>query len=339
MKNSLVDLYRSIDENVRTVYVFPRIKNYSKHNPYLKVLYNDLILPSRENVGIKCTSPHPMLPVFILKRMFGEKSIVHYHWLEFSDPRGLLVLLWKLCSLLIYKLLGGNIVWTVHNQFPHRKNFLYLNRFFYRLMAIIAIKIHVHCNEAVDKMSSILKVDKDKFYIIGHPLFPVNIIDKKSARDYIRQKLCFDIDISKPIFLMYGSIGRYKGTIAAIQACKKNNCQLIIAGKVVKGEKSYLKGIELLIRNSKEIYLRPFFQTLEDEKYLFNAADCTIFNFREILSSGSVMLAISYRKDIIMPNIGCLKELSGKGIYKFNSQNELEQQLNKYINSFIPGSI
>ena len=135
------------------------------------------------------------------------------------------------------------------------------------------------------------------------------------------------LDPSKPAFIMYGAIAAYKGILDVMKLFIKNNHQLIIAGLIKKGEKRYLKEIETLLENIPNIFLVHHFISQEEEKSLFSAVDCAIFNFKEILSSGSVMLALSYKKDVIIPNIRFLQELAGPHIYKFNSYNELKDQI------------
>lgn len=327
MQTKLVELYRSIDNNVRKIYVFPRIKLMSKYNPYLELFYSDFLSPSKNNTNIVCTSPHPLLPLFVMKKLFGERSIVHHHWLEFSDFQGLLVLLWKMGTLLLYKFTGGNIVWSVHNKYPHRNKHLFINSFFQRLMASIAVKIHVHCKEAVTIMIPILKAAPDKFCIIEHPIYSVKRIDHGQARTYLVKEIIQNINTSKPLFLMFGNIAEYKGIIDIIPIIEEDIGQLIIAGKCKKGETIYLHRIEKAVAGKKHIHLINRFISKEEEIYLFNAIDCVIFNFSDILSSGSVILALSYKKDMVVPNIGCLKELSGPNIFKFNSQSELKNQI------------
>ena len=335
MKSTLPDLYRSIDKSIRTLYVFPRIPLSSIWNPYLSLLYKDFLVPENNTTGIICKSPHPLLPVFIIKRLFGERSVVHYHWLEFSDIPGFIILLWKLFLLLTYRAVGGKIVWTIHNRRPHRNKYALLNSLFYRVMAKLAQKIHVHNNEAVQSMAQILYVQEDKFYVIEHPRYPVTLIKKEKAINWLRQNMRIPLDNTKPLFLMYGFIAPYKGTALAVQACIKNNLQLIVAGECLKGEEAYLKYIKALINNNKNTSLRQDFLSAEDEMYLFNAADCVVFNFKDILSSGSVILAQCYKKDIILPDVGCLKEMEGDDIFKFTTTDELEQQLIAYSKSTV----
>lgn len=333
MKLTLPDLYRSIDQNIQTLYVFPRIHRSSVWNPYLSLLYKDFLVTGNNSAGITCNSPHPLLPIFIVKKLLGEKSIVHYHWLDFSTITGFITLLWKMSLLLMYKAMGGNIVWTVHNMRPHTSAFPMLNNWFYQLMAATATRIHVHCKEAIHIMVPILQAKEEKFCVIEHPYYPVNIIEKDKAINHLRRNMCVTWDFSKPLFLMYGVIASYKGIIPVIKLSIKNNHQLIIAGRDLKGEGAYLNQIRSLVDDKRNITLLHNFFSKEDEKYLFNAVNCVVFNYTETISSGSVILARCYKKDILIPDIGCLKEINGNGVYKFNSLDELEKQLIDYSQS------
>jgi hypothetical protein len=327
MSKKLLELYRSIDKNVEVIYVFPNIERSSEHNPYLTLLYNDFLLKSRKQTSVKCISAHPLFPVFILKKIFGEKSIIHYHWFEFSDIRGFFVLIWKLSLIMIFKLFNGHIVWTIHNKHLHSKKYLKCNLYLRKIMAKIAAGLHVHCQEAISVMAPVLNVHDNKFHIVEHPFYPVVITDYHKARRQLQSVLFPSININRPIFLMYGNIGKYKGIIDIIPLISDEMGQLIIAGKCKKGEEKYLEDIENTRGGKKNIYLLKRFIEKNEEKLLFNASDCVLFNFHDILSSGSVMLALSYKKSIILPESICFSNLSDMSILKFNSREELKKNL------------
>ncbi len=323
MKITLQELYQSIDKNVSTVYVIPRIEIFSIHNPYLRLFYKEFLTTGTKS-NIRVVSPHPLVPTFLFKRLFGEKSIVHYHWIQFYSIGGFFVLLGKMTCVLLYKTLGGKIIWSVHNKHLHSKKYLRLNTFFRKLMAKKADQLHVHCEEAARVMAPILKVPEEKFVIIEHPLYPVTTIDKKEAQIYCRNNLVQECDFTEPVFLMYGNIGEYKGITEVISLFTEDTGQLIISGNCKEGEHQYLERIKSGVAARKNIYLVNRFLSKEEEMYLFNAVDCVLFNFQDMLTSGSIMLALSYKKEIIVPYIGCVKNISGPGINTFTTSDELQ---------------
>ncbi|MDE3058988.1 MAG: hypothetical protein KGJ59_13640, partial [Bacteroidota bacterium] len=58
-----------------------------------------------------------------------------------------------------------------------------------------------------------------------------------------------------------------------------------------------------------------------DIPLFLNSADYLLFNFSDILTSAGVALALSYKKKIITPSMGCLQELSGNACIKFETGN------------------
>lgn len=329
MENSISDLYKLTTTNVRKVYVFPRILSSSQFNPYLQLLYEEF-LEGENRGGIDVSSPHPLIPVFIFKRIFLEKSIVHYHWLEFSSMKGFFIVFWKMFLLVCYKITGGKIVWTPHNKQPHAKRYFVINMLLYRLMAKMATRIHVHCNEAIKTLIPILQVPEKKFYVVRHPDYKVKIISQKLAIEHIQKS--FSITLYKrPVFLVYGYIAEYKGILEVLPFFIGRDCSLIIAGKCKKGEEAYLDRIVKIVNNISNIILIEQFLSSQNEMHLFNASDCVVFNLKDFLSSGSVVLARSYKKMILVPDTGCCKDLDDCGVYKFSTLDEFGETVNTLV--------
>jgi hypothetical protein len=65
----------------------------------------------------------------------------------------------------------------------------------------------------------------------------------------------------------------------------------------------------------------------EDVPYFLNSADYTIFNYRNTLTSGGIILAINYNKKIIAPASGCIKEMKYPGLIKFNRKDITLEQI------------
>ncbi|MCD6460335.1 hypothetical protein J7L67_06675 [bacterium] len=65
-----------------------------------------------------------------------------------------------------------------------------------------------------------------------------------------------------------------------------------------------------------------------------NCADFVVLPFRKIFTSGSVMLALSFSKPVIVPAIGPITELLGKTkniLYNVSKENSLLDALTKAI--------
>ena len=323
--------YIELVPGIQKVYIIPKMPEISEDsglNNYLYLLNQEIIDHQAE--GITLESFSFFNPLIVLKKFLGEKSLIHHHWYEFPDMRGLLIILWKTFWMIIYRLAGAKIIWTVHNQYPHLHKYRKLNIILRKLWTKIPNKLHVHCRSAIDIMSPILNVSPDKFIVFPHPDYPVKIVDKsKSVSELNRKYFNEYLSSSKTIFLMFGYVAEYKGILEVVRTFKrlKNNDKvLIIAGAPKRGNEKYISLLKNEIQDVENIY--TYFDLIpeKDISLFYNATDYVVFNYHEILSSGSVVLAMNYQKKIILSPKGCLKELKktgGKNITFFHDIEEL----------------
>jgi len=330
--STLLSNYLKIEPKLETVYVYPSFDQKVLVNDYLQLLYHPL-LKNDFNVNLKSISIN-RFPLLFFKRIKGEKIILHHHWYEANNAKKLFQLLWRTFWIIIFRMVGGKVVWTVHNKYPHVRKYLKLNKFLRTIFAKIATKLHVHCDYAVGEMSQILKVKKNKFFVVEHPFYRVNIIEREKAIKELR--ICYPellIETSDIVFLAFGQIAPYKGLLSTIELFTQleGNFKLIIAGKTKKGSDQYTAQLKKLAEKDERIFILNKFIDDKETDLLFNSANYAIFNFTDILTSGGVMLALSYKKSVIIPNIGCLKDLQGESILKFNTISELEEILRNII--------
>ncbi len=242
--------------------------------------------------------------------------------------------IWKICLLSIYRVAGGKIVWTAHNIEPHFPKYRRLNRGLRRLWAKLPHKIHVHCHYAVTVMAVFLNVDHKKFFVAEHPVYPAKIIPKSNARKALL-KIIPELTTTegKTFYLMIGYIAAYKGIreIIEIFLTLPVNQVLIIAGLVKKNEEPYFQQLQYLKKGKSNIVLYPNYIVDEELSVMLSAVDYVVFNFSVILTSGSVALAQSYQQKIIIPNIGCMQELKGADVIKFNTPQELQQLFTDFL--------
>jgi glycosyltransferase involved in cell wall biosynthesis len=328
----LLKEYRDLCENVQKIYVVPLINFSFKKTSYLYLLYKNFIEEKEKyNLDIESLSIFA-LPKIVLSRFINRKSLLHYHWLEISDLQSLSGMIWKLFWITVFKLINGKIIWTIHNTMPHSSNYILLNRAVRKYMAHLADRLQVHCKSAVNIMSPLLNVGKDNFFIIEHPVFPVENMEKNKAVYFLNKKFFHGKILSNDkLFLMFGEIAAYKGIKEVIEIFNylEQDKKLIIAGTVKKGNEKYYSEMLSLIKNDKQILIESKRINDEDVPVFFNSIDFVLFNFRDVLTSGSVVLALNYKKDVIIPQMGCLNEIVGKNVIKFKTQEELKNILTK----------
>ena len=325
---NLQSVYKKLVPDIKTLFVIPLVRYEYPKSDYLYLFYKDLI-ESNDPPQVKSISAVAHIK-FVLSRLSRNPSIVHYHWLEFQDKRALLGMVYKWICLYFYKLLGGRLVWTIHNKMPHDRRYFRGNFLLRKWMAIKSDKLHVHCETAADEMSEFFNVSRNKFVIIPHPEFPAKLIPHAAAAEAINQRFNLNLKGTDSIYLTFGNISTYKGIpeIARIFKSLKPGKKLIIAGPVKKGHMQVYKEIKAIQEDAENIHIIPKFISEECVAEFFNAADYAVFNYKDILTSGGVELARSYRKKIILPLTGCLKELEDlPNIIPFKTSEELKEIL------------
>lgn len=310
------------------LYVVPLIRYSYKKSDYLYLLYHDIIENRADRFDVISTSVWKHLH-FVFKSLFSKHVILHYHWLECTDVKSLAGMTYKLICIFLFKATGGHLVWTVHNKMPHDKTFRQLNYRIQSWMASRADIIHVHCKSAINEISRFYDQPTTKFRVVEHPTFPSKKIKRDDARLKLNSERNLSLKTSDTIFLMFGNISSYKRiddvcrTFTNLPSHKK----LLIVGPVKKGQMSHFNSIKKLANDRNNILLIPHFISEKMVPYYMNAADCAVFNYRQILTSGGVELARSYNRPILAPGMGCLNELDEKNVTLFNSQEQLNQLL------------
>jgi beta-1,4-mannosyltransferase len=333
-KPDLTELYTSLNKNVEKVFVVPKINYSLRETDYLCRLYADFLEDPQSKIRIKSLSvfTHPKI---FFSYIFNRKIVLHYHWFEAQDVKSFAGIFWKLFWIILYKIIGGKVVWTIHNKYPHTPNFKSFNKSIRKVMARIADKLHVHCTAAIGIMEKVLNVNRDKFVVINHPSFISRKYSREEAAEKIEKNYNLKIGNDDKIFLMFGNIASYKGILETAE-CFLNlpaNKKLLIVGGVKKGNAEYFSKIFNLSSKSKNIKIIEKIISEDEVPIFFNLTDYIIFNYRQVLTSGGIFLALNYDKKVIAPSIGCIPELENSNIVLFDHSDSNEKTLLKLLQS------
>src|SRR5690606_21803496 len=160
-------------------------------------------------------------------------------------------------------------------------------------------------------------VPKEKTVIIPHGHY-VGIYTNKISKQQARQNL--SIPANAFVFAFVGQIRPYKGIenllISFTQITQAYpNAFLIIAGKtLLPYKKDQIKSMVSFLNNV--IIVEDFIEDNDLQLY-FNAADFIVTPYTDILTSGSVLNAISFSKPVIAPSIGMIPEVVEDGVSGF----------------------
>ena len=236
----------------------------------------------------------------------------------------------KCFKLFMLKLFHKKVLFVLHNKKPHTKskNDKYSNLSIKLMKKLLKIsyKIIILCDESKNVLKSLCK-DKtfyeQKIFKIQHPnyigVYPVT------------KKEFFSLSNDSLKILYIGQINQYKNIdllINAVNSLEDYAIHLHIAGNCKNEEyKEYL----LQSAINKNISFDFRFIPDTDLVNIMTEFDIIVlpYSYESSLNSGTIFLAFSYKKTVIAPMIGTLKEFSDKSFfYGYDYKNDAEHQEN-----------
>jgi beta-1,4-mannosyltransferase len=246
-----------------------------------------------------------------------SSDILHIQWPEHILTPGVSYASTKFYSIRInlrkailsfYKLLGGKIIWTVHNLEPHgekqKKRFSEIINF---LSKHLDGWISLTNVGSIEIQKRYPKFKNIPHVVIPHPEYRTCYPNDHKVRE---SKISLNISPNSKVFLFFGNISTYKNVPSLVSEFlkhKDNQTILIIAGKTYNSE--IRDKILSLIKNNNRIRFDDEWISDSKVQTYFNAADVTIIPYRDNLNSGVAFLSLSFNKPICCPNTPTFIEL------------------------------
>lgn len=249
-----------------------------------------------------------------LKQNLGRGDAVHIHWPSFlykPDARG-----WSalhsfarfLLLLVIIRLRRARIFWTAHNLMPHvRSSPPFLDVLGRRTIIAVSTAIFVHGPEALNVLCSEFPRCRRKAVLIPHGHW-IGRYGPRLERETARKML--GIPAEGCMYLLFGQCKPYKnldGMIRAFFNAKDAEDTLVIAGSF--SDERFEARIMEMASKDRNIIVRPGFVADEDVGVYLSAANVMCMPYREILTSGTAMLAMSYGLPTISVDRGYLRDV------------------------------
>ncbi|CAN5568013.1 glycosyltransferase [soil metagenome] len=282
-------------------------------NPYQHQLASGL---SRHGVRVRMArgymQPFPFLQA-VMRR--PRPSVFHLHWTQpylYWPRTGRMsrLLGWRLLvQVRLLRRLGIRIVWTVHNMAAHERDDIGAELGVSRRLAGLCDALIVHCEAARQLVIETLAIPVERqpsVVVVPHGNY-IEAYPQTTSRQAARASFGFSDE--QRVLLLMGSLRAYKGTtdlLDAFAAIDGPDVRLLIAGKPFTTELS--EEIGRLVAADPRVTARlEFVPTDEIERYLL-AADAAVAPFRDVLTSGTVVLAMSFGLAVVAPRLGCLPE-------------------------------
>ncbi|SFG73077.1 Glycosyltransferase involved in cell wall bisynthesis [Halopelagius inordinatus] len=284
------------------------LPDFTDGNPYQRRLSEGL---SAEDVDVTLASGYPLST--LRTALKTRPDIVHVHWIApFLVGDSILASLLKsvvfVLSTLLAKLLGVRVVWTVHNLLEHERRRPRFELFWRRLYARLADEIIVHCEAARDSVVEQYRLPTDsRVHVIPHGHY-CSAHENTVSRGEARERLGVERDST--VFLYLGQIRPYKQIprlVDTVRSLESPDVRLLVAGKPT--DESLARAIEASAEGDSRIATELSYIPEEEVQTYFNAADAVVLPYRDILTSGSAVLSMSFGKPVVGPRTGCLPEL------------------------------
>jgi beta-1,4-mannosyltransferase len=297
------------DRSALRVAVFPHA---DFANPYQRLLHEAL---RSHEVEVLPTVP---LRLRWARRAGAGVDVVHLHWLEWliSDSRkrgvsGALNAYARAARLLLFLRIlrrsGVRIVWTVHNLRPHEPRFSRLENAVSRRVARVADELVVHSEYAAGKVRAEFHLDRP-IRVARHGNYSSFYPPERRGREAVRAEL--GLPENGFVYLLFGCIRTYKQTPAAIEAFSRlgdPDSRLIVAGAPDDPDMDAVKAAA-----ARDDRVLLHLGMVPDEKVAAYhlASDAAVFNYRDVFSSGALLLALSFGVPVVAPGNSMADEIA-----------------------------
>ena len=284
--------------------------DYRSDNPYQSLLAAGL-----RSQGVKVVFPRGYRRVLPFYRAVHDNSaaVLHLHWLTpyLKGETWLLRLIYSfklLIDLSLTRLKGVKIIWTIHNHLDHNCPFPKLEIWLRKRLTEIANEIIVHNHSTLEQLQQAWQLRLSDVTVIPHGHYR-DVYQPLIAQSAARKQLNLPLD--GYLYLNLGMIRPYKGIENLLQVWQANQTivqphTLLIVGKLL--DEAYGKKITAIATKTKRAILQANFIPSDQMHLYFSAADVVVLPFTNILTSGSLILAMSYGKPIIAPCQGGIQE-------------------------------
>lgn len=212
--------------------------------------------------------------------------------------------------------IGYGVVWTAHNLYPHDAPYLDLHHHARLVLLRNATAVIVHCGHAAEELRRRFATTVD-MTVIRHPHFRESY-DSPWSREEARVHL--ELPQDGLVYLSLGMIRPYKGQedlIRAFSALEDPKARLLIVGSAMGafnvGNQELTRRICNAALADQRIIVRP--QHVPDALIpaYYSACDFVVFSYKDILTSGGLVMAQTMERPVIAPSLGCLPDIVPEG--------------------------
>src|SRR5690606_20218263 len=242
------------------------------------------------------------------RKHFASIKLVHLNWFENVDDSSFFMALKsffrKMTVLLFIRLSKKKLVWTMHNRVSHEKNLSFFSQIITNILIRWSDIIIIHSELSRSILESKYSMAGGKIFYLPHPNF-IGVYGPVHDTG-------LEIPASAPLALLFiGAVKPYKNIELLIEAVGnfKDSVRLLIAGN--PNSTAYRQKILNMAEDAGNINLRLEFISDTEIPLLIHQSDLLVlpYDLESSLNSGTVLLAFSYKRTVICPEIGTIGDL------------------------------
>lgn len=236
-----------------------------------------------------------VLLFYILK---DKPALLHFQWFPFIEICSVdifYIALFRFCRL------SPKIVLTIHNVYPHDMTIArkesYNRRF--RKMDKYIDRYIVHTKSTLQEVEQEFGIRPDRMSVVPHGIFTPQYTKKQQAASRYGKSV-----------ILYGGITPYKGAdilldaIQLLSPSQREHLHVTIAGSV---SEDYLQELQNKAEGCKVDFL-PYYVPNDDLYGLIAQSDYIALPYRNISQSGVLLLALYFRKPLLVSDLPSFKE-------------------------------
>jgi glycosyltransferase involved in cell wall biosynthesis len=291
---------------------FPAVSNA---NPYQRLLYERL-----GQMGFHLERDAR----FKLRWLVGNRrnvSVLHFHWpqtyyvwegsiIRLRAPLSWIKLGVFATRLAIARALRYRIIWTVHQVHPHETASPPLDRLGALVLARAADKLIVHDQSTAERAAASFG-SAGEAVVIPHGSY-IGVYRRQRSSAAMREEL--RVPEHAFVFLYFGQVRGYKAVeelLRAFSDLSDTRVRLVVAGSAVDGDEE--AAVRAAARQDTRIV--PLIGFVHEERVadLYGAADAVILSRTDGGTSGSLILALSLGRPVVVGNTPTYRKLIGEG--------------------------
>ncbi|MCX7097481.1 MAG: glycosyltransferase family 4 protein [Methylococcales bacterium] len=280
-----------------------------------------------------------LLPINSALQGQRKPDIVHLHWLDYyldalfwssNQAFVYLRLMLIIIDITLLKIRGIKVVWTVHNLISHESPCP--DRELIALKTIARLcHVVVHSEGAKSVVAEKYNINQKKISVAPLGSYVGYYPNDRETNQKIIQKL--NLNPQNKTFLFVGAIRRYKGVNELVEAFLRTTnptYRLVIAGSLRNEDDR--QWLEQKAQQDQRIKLSLEFIPENELTAYLNCCDVVVLPFVKTLTSASAILAMSYGKPLILPEIGRVFSMPEEGVIYYSQDLGLDWALEEAVN-------